>query len=73
MRCLQDGEWVMRWNSTERLTLKRSVLFHCITMYNVAKRGIFYKIVRSMAAQARAAKYMQILSLLYPEVVSFPQ
>ena len=42
-------------------------------MYNVAKRGIFYKIVWSVAAQARAAKYMQILSLLYPEVVSFPQ
>ena len=42
-------------------------------MYNVAKHGIFYKFVRSTAAQARAAKYMQILSLLYPEVVSFPQ
>ena len=38
-------------------------------MYNVAERIIFYKIVRSAAAQARAAKYMQILSLLYPEVV----
>ena len=42
-------------------------------MYNVAKRGIIYKIVRSAATQARAAKYMQILSLLYPEIVSFPQ
>ena len=41
--------------------------------YNVAKLGIFYKIMRSEAAQAHAAKYMQILSLLYPEVVSFPQ
>ena len=42
-------------------------------MNNIAKHGIFYKIVQSAAAQARAAKYMQILSLLYPEVVSFPQ
>ena len=42
-------------------------------MYNVAKRGIFYNFERSVAAQAHAAKYMQILSLLYPEVVSFPQ
>ena len=41
-------------------------------MYNVAKRGIFYKFERSAAAQARAEKYMQILSLLYPKVVSFP-
>ena len=38
-------------------------------MYNVTKRGIFYKFVWSVAAQARTAKYMQILSLLYPEVV----
>ena len=42
-------------------------------MYNVAKRGIIYKIVRSAVTQARVAKYMQILSLLYPEVVSFHQ
>ena len=77
MRCLQDGKWVMRWNSTEHLTFnlikKDDEQQAQITMYNVAKRGIFYKIVGSAAAQARAAKYMQILSLLYPEVVSFPQ
>ena len=42
-------------------------------MYNVTKRGIIYKIVRGAATQARAAKYMQMLSLLYPEVVSFPR
>ena len=42
-------------------------------MYIVAKRGIIYKLARSAATQACAAKYMQILSLLYPEVVSFPQ
>ena len=42
-------------------------------MYNVAKRGVFYKFERSEAAQACAAKYMQILSLLYLEVVSFSQ
>ena len=42
-------------------------------MDNVAKHGIFYKFVWSAAAQVHAAKYMQILSLLYPEVVSFPQ
>ena len=42
-------------------------------MYNVAKCGIFYKFKRSVAAQACAAKYMQILSLLYLEVVSFRQ
>ena len=41
-------------------------------MYSVAKRSMFYKYERSVAAQARAAKYMQILSLLYLEVVSFP-
>ena len=34
---------------------------------------MFYNFGRSAAAQARAAKYMQILSLLYLEVVSFPQ
>ena len=33
----------------------------------------FTRFVQSAAAQVRAAKYMQILSLLYPDVVSFPQ
>ena len=42
-------------------------------MYNIAKHDIFYKFERSADAQARAAKYMQIHSLLYFEVVSFPQ
>ena len=62
MRCLQDGEWVMRWNSAERLTLnliqKDDEEQAQITMYNVAKRGIIYKLVWSAATQARAAKYM---------------
>ena len=26
MRCSQDGEWVMKWNSTERLTLKNKMM-----------------------------------------------
>ena len=26
MRCSQDGEWVMRWNSTERLMLKNKMM-----------------------------------------------
>ena len=26
MRCSQDGEWVMRWNSIERLTLKNKMM-----------------------------------------------
>ena len=42
-------------------------------MYTIAKCGMFYKFEQSAAAQARAARYMQILSLLYVEVVSFPQ
>ena len=64
-----------RWNSTERLTLTNKMIKYQaqITMYNVAKRSTFYKFVRSAAAQASAAKCMQILSLLYLEVVSFPQ
>ena len=42
-------------------------------MNNIAKRGMAYKFGRSAAAQASAPKYMQILSLLYVAVVSFPQ
>ena len=34
---------------------------------------MFYNFGRSAAAQARAVKYMEILSLLYLEVVSLPQ
>ena len=42
-------------------------------MYTIAKHGMFYNFGRSAAAHASVAKYMQILSLLYLEVVCFPQ
>ena len=47
-----------------------------ITMYNIAKRGFSYNLGHSTAAQVRAANIhaeLQILSLLYLEVVPFAQ
>ena len=47
MRSSQDGKWMMRWSSTEHLTLLNK-------MMNLAKRSVL-NLGRSAAAQARAA------------------
>ena len=57
---------MMRWSSTERLTLLNEMMNLASAVYNVR----YHK--------ARLHKRVQrinihILSLLYPEVVSFPQ
>ena len=43
------------------------------TMLQCRKARYIYRMSRRAAAQVSAARYRQILSLLYPEVVSFPQ
>ena len=42
-------------------------------MYNVAKCSIFYKLSEARLHKRVRQKYMQVHSLLYLEVVSFPQ
>ena len=63
MSSSQDGKWVMRWNSTERLTLKNKKMNSKHRLQCILSQ--LHKYVRQT--------YMQIFSLLYLEVVSFPQ
>ena len=70
MRCSQDGEWEMRWNSTERLTLKNKMMNSKRRLQCTMSQSAVYF---TSLSELRAAKYMQILSRLYLEVVSFPQ
>ena len=75
MRSSQDGKWMMRWSSTERLTLLNKMMKLASAVYNVQYRKA--RCLKSRAKRGCTSDvrriYMQILSLLYPEVVSFPQ
>ena len=70
MRCSQDGEWMMRWNSTEWLTLKNKMMNSKRRLQCTMSQSAVYF---TSLSKVRLHKYKQILSLLYLEVVSFPQ
>ena len=56
MRSSQDGKWMMRWLSTERLTLlnKRMKFDKRRLQCTILQSTVSYNLGQSVAAQARA-------------------